>query len=532
MYTLIIVDDEILSRYALITLISKNLAHIQVVAECENGISALEKTKELNPDIIIMDIKMPGMNGLEASKRILQENPFISILIMTAYDSFDYISEALSIGVQGYILKPLIVNEVTSKLNLAIERIHSSNEFLEKNSKNSQLISTAIPVIEKDLVSLYITGGFDKKALEAKCKLLQIPSSIGYFLIIALSSISETKETMLPISSPLKESLRFTLSKRLKHSTFGIVGDYIFDILPIFIYTTDEKKTHNPLDSKTTADGLIQYIKEKYNLSSTIAIGSIYAIPELYKNSYFEAMSLLNHIPINTCELYHVAALRKNTFKYPYVMEDDLLKALRAKNLDKAELFSEKILRELFTHPCVLTILKEYVLQLLVSVKRLIYNLGMDTSFIDSISFLRQIDTISTNRELQDYLHRTLFSFLNLIKEQTVYKNYAFINKINAYIQNEAIGSLSLEGLASYLKMSPHYVSKLFKDEFQQNFVDYITDQKITYAKELLQKSNITIHDVSAQIGYNDQNYFCRIFKKNTGLTPKEYQKYENTTEF
>ena len=132
---------------------------------------------------------------------------------------------------------------------------------------------------------------------------------------------------------------------------------------------------------------------------------------------------------------------------------------------------------------------------------------------------------------MQEYLHQTLFSFLHLIQEQTQNKNFALVKKINTYLQNEPIESVSLEGLASYLKMTPHYVSKLFKDEYNANFVDHITNKKISYAKILLQKGTLSIKEVSERSGYSDQNYFCRIFKKNTGLTPKEYQKYENITE-
>lgn len=522
MYKLIIVDDEILSRYALITLISKNTNNIQVIAECENGMDAIQKAEELKPDIIIMDIKMPGINGLEASRQILGKDPLIQVLIMTAYDSFDYIQQALSIGVKGYILKPLVVSEVMDKLQSVMDAIQKSRIYLETKEKNSQILSTAIPVLEKNLISSYITGNFSDEDLERQHSLLHIQYFSGCFLLLNLRNHTTFQQ---------KDNIRKELAKRLRFLTYGIAGDYIFDILPVFLYTEKNFGTLSPLpDFRLFAQEVLLFIQEKYKIKAAVSIGGMYENPRLFKNSYFEAMALIHTIPDHTCQIHESSAVLKLPYHYPYSLEDDLLSALRSKNMEAAYSAAEAVTQNLFTHPCPLGILKEYTLQLLVSVKRIAYNLGLDGSYLDSVSFLSLIETLKDNLQVQEYLHQTLFSFLHLIQEQTQNKNFALVKKINSYLQNEPIESLSLEGLASYLKMTPHYVSKLFKDEYNANFVDHITNKKISYAKILLQKGTLSIKEVSERSGYSDQNYFCRIFKKNTGLTPKEYQKYENIT--
>lgn len=117
MIKLMIVDDEYLSRFALRTLISKKISGIEIIGEAENGRQAIELNRKLRPEIIIMDIKMPGISGIDASMEIINEFPETNILILTAYDNFGFIKRALDIGVKGYILKPIKEAEVIDKLS-------------------------------------------------------------------------------------------------------------------------------------------------------------------------------------------------------------------------------------------------------------------------------------------------------------------------------------------------------------------------------------------------------------------------------
>ena len=128
MPTVMLVDDEELSRFALRTLLSRNFNDVTVVAEAETGEEAVEQHRRHRPDGVLMDIRIPGMNGLEASRQILQEFPMASILICSAYDSFSLVSEALDIGVKGYLLKPLKRDEAVEKIGRLFHANFSATE--------------------------------------------------------------------------------------------------------------------------------------------------------------------------------------------------------------------------------------------------------------------------------------------------------------------------------------------------------------------------------------------------------------------
>lgn len=135
MKTVMIVDDEPLTRYALRKLISNNFPELEVVAEVDNGLDAVTKARKLVPDLTFMDIKMPGQTGIEASEQILDELPGLHIIILTAYDHFfSYIQKALEIGVEGYLLKPISKDIVVRKITEIIKRI----ELLDAKKKKPE----------------------------------------------------------------------------------------------------------------------------------------------------------------------------------------------------------------------------------------------------------------------------------------------------------------------------------------------------------------------------------------------------------
>lgn len=184
MYKILIVDDEALARYALRVLITRNFPNLEIVGEAENGNQAIELANKLKPHIIIMDVKMPGINGIDASNKILDLYPEMRILILTAYDSFNYVQKALNIGVKGYVLKPLKKDEIVNKIQEIIVNIQTSEQKNDQSTYIDNKIKIVKPFIEKELVSAFAMGSIDINEVKSYLNFLQKDITSGYFMFI------------------------------------------------------------------------------------------------------------------------------------------------------------------------------------------------------------------------------------------------------------------------------------------------------------------------------------------------------------
>lgn len=528
MYSVIIVDDEALSRYALHVMLSKNLPDLNVVQECEDGASAVQAALTYKPDIVIIDIKMPGMNGLTASKSILEHLPGTTILILTAYDSFEYAREALTIGVRGYLLKPLIEKEVTETLLEITGNLSRSREIKNKDVEEKEIVSLAIPVIKKNLVASYINGTAAPALLDQYISLLPGLTGSGFFMLFPLAPSSDNTQQLLsqPPADTYKQIIE-SVSQMMNFHKNVLIGDVSFHILPLFFHISSSDSSWHET-ACMLARKIITLLNQRFKLKSGAAFGGVYHACPLFKSSYQEALGMLPTLLPGTITEY-TAHSDSTAAVYPYAMEEQFVGALRSRDIEKARGYAQPLLNEIFAPRNSLQISKEYAIQLLSALKSLLHQLGFRQTSFDLYPFLCQIQSSVSEHQLKEYVDYALNAFLEFLQSESLDKNYALIKKINYYMEHEPIQMVSLEGLSSYLNLTPQYVSKVFKEEYHLNFTDYITQKKISLAKPLLEKGTLSIQDVSIQAGYSDQNYFCRIFKKITGLTPKEYQKYAKT---
>lgn len=528
MYSVIIVDDEALSRYALHIMLSKNLPDLNVIAECEDGASAVQSALSLKPDIIIIDIKMPGMNGLDASHTILEALPNITILILTAYDRFEYAREALKIGIRGYLLKPLIEKEVVETLQDTMKELAEKRTLQHKSLGEKELASVAVPVIQKNLIASYINGTAASSTLEEYSIVLPGITSAGFFILFPLTTSAGNNSAESNNTGLDEHKLIFdSVNQMLNFHKHVIVGEITFQALPLFYHVS-------PTDSywrdtaRLLARKIIMLLNERFKLNTGAAFGEIYHSPLLFKKSYQEALETLPRLVPGTIAEYSSQTI-VSAAAYPYALEEDLLNALRIRALEKARPISRQILDEIFALTNSLQISKEYTIQLLTAIKNLLYQLGLGQTHIDVFPFLCQVQSSASSQQLKEYAQYALDTFFEFVQTETMDKNYALTKKINHYLEQEPVQRISLEGLSSHLNLTPQYVSRIFKEEFNMNFTDYVTHKKIYLSKPLLEKGTLSVQEVSIRVGYSDQNYFCRIFKKITGLTPKEYQKYAKT---
>lgn len=527
MYTLIIVDDEALARHALRTRILKNFSDIEIIGEAENGKQAIEMSRNLKPDIVVMDIKMPGINGIDASHAIINEFSDTKILMLTAYDNFNYIQQAMDIGVAGYLLKPLKSEDVINKINKVLKDIRSKRSQMDLSKEVEQKLGGIKPLIQKELISTLITGTTKSNEVKIYLEFLQEKIDIGYFMLI---------------SPEQKDSDNF--SDLIKKNAYDKVVDVVKNHLPVMRQCIFGKSIGNiiivlfPVEATCSNESIVKEsiviskeIKRKVkviaNLDIAIGIGNVHSDMQNIKQSYDEANSALRKA-IKHNDIVHYNSISKdfdeNIIKYPLKLENVFLEQLRMGNINKVKGLAEDIILHIFSSNFNIINIKEYVSELIIILKRNILQIGVEAQIVNNIGILLDINKIDKADELKMWTKNNIYTMIEYVGRLKTQKDSIIMRKIYEFVDKHFYKDITLEMVSEQVGFSTQYFSKFFKENHGINFVEYITDKRIRYAKELLKFRDKSIKEIGKQVGYEDVNYFSRIFKKNTGLTPKQYR--------
>lgn len=443
MFNIMIADDEELERRAIKTIVSSSFKDEFSVYEAKNGREAIEIYDKIKPDVIIMDIKMPGINGMEAIKEIRKINKEVYFMILTAYDYFAYAKEAMEYEVKEYILKPLKRDELVSKLNKAITYINNLKLNRKREIKFKETMYNMIPIIESELSFAIMNNKLTDVNYINHLEYLNMELKAGYCMVLMLKGNSNLdKNDKNILKSKILDYSREYISGFQK----VIINHLITENIVLFI-EIDESFDENTIkmNSISIARRLGEILKNKFRVDTGFGIGKPYGgIENLYK-SYKEAMAALSE----------------------YASDKSVIHFGDNSPLKEAS--------DILYNSAVLT--------------------GSQLLIVDN-----NISKVSSDNQKE------------------------VIRKAVKYMKENYNKDIMLEEVAGIINISPFYFSKIFKEYMGKNYVDYITELRIEKAKEMLKKGEISIKEICYEVGYNDPNYFSRVFKKIEGLSPSEYK--------
>lgn len=523
-----IVDDEALARYALKMLISKNFSNLEIVGEAENGNEAIEMSKATIPHIILMDVKMPGINGIDAAQEILKNQPDTKILILTAYDNFNYVQDALNIGARGYLLKPIKKDEIVRKINEVIKDIKESKEKTVQSEHVDNKIKVVKPFIEKELVSAFATGCVDIEEIRSYLNFLQEDIKAGYFMLINFGTNYSLHINDAIRNRIHKEKVYEVTSKFLNLLKKCLIGNSIGNLIVIF-FPTDSVQPDHLVTSEAIviAKEIKRKIKVIAKLEVSIGIGNRYFEIEDFRRSFNEANYAMNSA-VEKIEVIHYSQIELNlspeTIQYPVKLEEELLEQLRVGNIAESRELVKSIVEKVLNQNAELIIIKDYLSQLVIMVKRTVAHIKGGNRKFENSGALVELNNLYELDEIKLWSINTINSVIDRVEEFKAKKERSALNRIHEFINLNFHKDLTLEMVAAEVGLSRQYVSKTFKEEYGMNFIDYVTLKRLEVAKELLKSGYRNIKEISLKAGYIDPNYFCRIFKKITGVTPKEFR--------
>lgn len=508
MYNVLIIDDEPMIREGLSSIVNWNELGCTVCATAENAEDGAEKIKLLRPDIIITDIKMDNMSGLDMLYEMHEYTLNSQIIIITGYRNFDYAATAIELGVSSFLLKPLKLPKLEQAITKATDslgKLRSSSTPAE-SSINEDIEAAFRKAAVSDgnayeILSEYNIPDNEYVAISMKCDTGDgdiSAENIKYYVNLLMHDIADVYS--IENENNIFSFLLISNERRLNKSVFLQNLSAIQAVI-----LKDTEKSYSVSFSDISSD--YSRLKEKYKESMRAITHNVYTggssiIPYAVSKIFFEndydnitidtlPSQLLNIVTTGAAE-----ALPKCIQHIGYIFE-------KTADLDLLKNKCHEIISYLFS-----------------------INSALDNSRFTLDSVYMIIDNASSYEELLMLISMIANDLTHKIDS---YNNKSLSSKLNkaiAYIKNNIGGQITLSDVSEAIGLSPNYVSAVFKKELNKRFSDYITETRIEFAKTLLKSDEYKIYEISDQVGISDSLYFSKLFKKHTGFSPSQYREH------
>ncbi len=510
---LLIADDESIERTALKFILRNSGLDIELIGEALNGRQAVAKTLKYLPDIVIMDIKMPGIDGLEAARQIKGAYPDCKIIMLTAYGYFDYAQTAIKIGVEDYVVKPVnsanlieVIQKVLTKIE---EEKLEKSKYVETETKLRQVTEC----FKNEILSSMIVGDIEEERIEEYIHHLGITFEQGIAAVAVLNSDS------------------LILPKNRRERWFEQIQEIIFDLEVEFFLNRQGNRfnmllvLHNKDNLNRLIPFLFNEIKNRIDEPDchlSIGVSKPFTQITMVTKAFFQASIACSKCDDRVICYDQLMDSKNGCSKYPLDKEktiyEKLIKGEREGTIDAFQEIWDWMVQTSETNEE----LKEKAYQFIVIIHRLITE---DFNIDERLEYYRSgLQPLNQINEVGDYCRKTLLCYLTKIYEGMKEPSVVIIDEVCRYIGENYMNEVTLDSIASHVGFSRFYFSKLFKQYKGMNFIDYLTLVRIGKSKELLKNTKLSVKDIGYSVGYCDPNYYTSVFKKTEGITPTEYR--------
>ncbi len=528
MYKIMLADDEGIVIDSLKFIIEKEFGDECQIEYAKTGRSVIELAENYRPDIAIMDIQMPGINGIDAMKEIRANNKNVIFIVMSAYDKFDYAKEAIKLGVMEYITKPMEKSKIIAALQKAMgkidkERMKRSNDLLIREK-----LETVVPIIESGLIYNMLFQEHFTEDIDNYKNLLGITQNQAYMLAVVCGDDQEGSHMTNAVGSSVKMQQHDKVVRECMKEYYPncVVGSTMGNKLAVMIpYDGDKMEYNERIAIIEKSRELVRVLRRKTDISFRVGISSVKTLEEA-RDSYKEA---LNALTMTTGSVAHVDDLPigcQYEADYPIHLEKRLFAEVKNGETDHAIATAETYFDLVAANYADdLMNMRLKVLEFALFAEHLAYESGgMTYEFRAREDYLPTIMAISDLDTLKKWFGDKIGTATHNVSCKATEKSMSVVETAKEYIQNNYSKDISLDDVSRTVNISPYYFSKIFKEETGGGFVEYLTGIRIEKAKELLNTTEYSIKEICSMVGYADPNYFSRSFKKNVGVTPTEYK--------
>lgn len=510
---IMIIDDEVIIRTGLCTVIDWKELGMDLLPPAASAEEALERIPTEKPHIVLTDIRMPGMDGIELSKEIKKLLPDTEIIILTGYDDFTYAQQALREGVTDYLLKTSGPEEIIQAALKSKQKIISNWEAMRQETeqtaalRSQMLEQLLIGQIDAITSAFPILNWFEQKGLSVK------PSS-------QLQSLQVVHVTASGWGNHHLASL-----------LLGATENMLSELLPGVTLIKQDRivlvtKANGEFSGKSSMQRTCDRIQETLKCTVFAAVGrSVESYEQLYlSNDEAEELFLYRGI-LRDSGVYVYDEIRDRVGGRVVCSEKEeaeLAAILMNNNATRLRHFVNRIVHEAMTDPQTTPqTLRAFLQSVIIAGHRWLERARGDRN-LEAVP--PAADLLETGPHPEDEVFKLLTSIMGAFHDFIAAHRHSYIYKAIAYIRHHLDQNVTLQQVAKFVHLNPNHFSEVFKRETGQSYTEFVTRERMELAAHILKTSDMKISEIAGKVGYEDIKYFGQQFKKYTGQTPSEFR--------
>lgn len=538
MIKVLIVDDEILIRVGIKSCINWESNGYEIIGLAADGNQALEIIKSQMPDIVLTDIKMPNLDGLELIEEIKKQYPNIRIIVLSCYNEFDFIRTAMKLGADDYILKlSMEPQDLLKVLNNTKKEIEKNQKAIARENDNKREIKIDRNFLKEDLYKRAIENSISGEQLVEELK--KLGSDISFSQSGLICSIIDNYSRASYISRMEDEYL-------LKLSVTNIMEELLSSYCKGDVVETNKGEFLVILDFYGLADKYKNVLEEfclKVNdaLKNYLNISLSFGISELWKDvKNFKTKYTQARLSLEQKFYYGKESVLfyDPKFEYPdkmVILDFDSEKMLvtHLENLNSVE--AKKIINDFFYNiynskdypPARVRIAAVEILHSFIKVAKK-FEVEAEFELITLIDEEHPVDMLmkaETVLGINEWFMEVIEEFVECMLNKRLSVERPEILKLKQYISDRIYEDITLDKASKITNISKSYLSSIFKKETGESFTDYVNRKKIEEAKVLIQRQGLKTYEAAHELGFSDESYFSKLFKKYTGINPSKVGK-------
>ncbi|MFK7697297.1 response regulator [Paenibacillus sp. HJGM_3] len=519
MFKALIVDDEPQIRKGLRTIISWEQYGFTVVGEASDGMDALQAAREQQPDLVITDVRMPRMDGMELSRELRSVRPDTQVLVLSGYNEFAYAKEALRHGVADYLLKPVDPAELGRSLERMYDRLWGRLQQAMKEKEKAG-------ALRQFFLNKLMRGEVYGDPVEAARK-YGVRLQADRFAVMVVS-IDRYGEFLVSLPGEEIGWKRYAIGNVIQELLPP--NSYMFDLseqrFGVLLTGTEESvRQYGRATAERIAASTIQYVKEEV----TVGLGETVQQPAMLRHGCQTALTALEHKFLVDTERVFVYDAQERSRPFEEIPWDDtgLLQAIR--DGAEARLLQEtgRLLAPLEGRYAARDTVKYAVLSTIMRLAKMTEEFHGEWQALYTGKF-RELERIleqGVMKQLNAFLYELGLEICRHIDTVRNRKTDSRVRDMIGYIEQHYASELNLKELSKLFYINTVYLGQLFKKETGEYFNDYINKVRIGHASRLLAETSWPAAEIAEKVGYKYVDHFYRQFKLTFGMNPGEYRR-------